>query len=512
MQAVPLVMASVVVLVCAAFATLLIRGAREEEKSVPGFSRIDRSVGAKLELLVAVLKEILPTASVLIIVLTLVVALAGMSILTDAVETRGTFTVPSIKVSWGNITMIKLVKAVPVDEAIGFVGALLHNVTGSHSIVGAYLVKVADEPIRVEGVRSPKLVVIGFDNCCDSKYAISCGALDSPSPPFFCVDENELRNYLYVNGSLPLMPIQAFIGNEPVLPPPNSVVVASLDSASRLLGYEEAVANVVLVRGYAPPSVIGGSLGALVSEAWIVGGDGALVLTSEPVSTLEEVALAVFLSIAIAVAVSGAVHSMIPHVEEVASKLLISGFPSWGSTVIYYTAVLVLLTSALVAYSMIAAVAGLPTGVGHLVLVSAFLLTSLTRTPRTGNHVKLSEAVEDSLYVKIKGCDINGVIEDVVSAIRRTEFFVSEELTIKRGADKVFIRSRSIFSETWGIGVDVEVLISSLGESSCSVEVRASDWSIEEISASMTKSVRSLALSRIRSVIELWGLVHSSSH
>lgn len=512
MEAVAVIMASIIMLASAAFAALIVSGAREKEEGVAGFSRIDRSVGAKLELMASILRKLLLTPSALIIVLTLVVALAGMAVLSNESRAQGTFAVPAIKTIGGNLTIIKLAEAAPVDEVLDIVESLLPNATSSYSVAGIYLVMIADEPIRVEGARTPKLVVVGIDSCCSGEYMIGCEALDSPNPPFVCVDEHELSGYLYIDGALPVMPIEAFIGNKPVFPPLTSVIVTSLDDASRLLGYEETVANVVLIRGYVPPSAMRESLGKLVSEVWVVTGDGALVLTSESVSSLKEVVLAAFLSIAVAVVVSSATRSMTPRVEEVANKLLISGFPSWGGTIIYYVVVVLCSIIAIVAYSGIAVVAGLPASVGHLILIGAFVSTSLAYTPRTRGFAGPGGVEADSFAVKIDGCAVDELLDDVISAIKRTEFFVIEELTIKRGIDKVFVRSKSIFSETWGIGVDIEVLISSVGEASCRVEVRASDWSIEEISASLTKSVRSLALSRIKSVIGLWRLGYSRSY
>lgn len=504
MEAFVVIMASIIVLVSVAFAALIIGGTREKEKRVSGFSRIDRSVGAKLELTVSILRKLLLTSSGFIIVLTLVVALAGMAVLSNESRASGTFTVPAIKTAEGKLTMIKLAEAIPVDEVHDIVDSLIPNDTSSYSVVGIYLVMIADEPIRIEGVRTPKLVIVGINCDCSGEYMISCEALDSPNPPFVCIDEHKLRKHLYVGSALPVIPIEAFIGNKPVFPPLTSVIVTSLDDASHLLGYGETVANIVIIRDYISPSALRESLGKLVSEVWVVSESGALILTSESVSSLKEVMLAVFLSIAVAVVVSSAIRSMTPRVEEVAGKLLISGFPSWGGTIIYYVVVMLCSVIAIMLYSGIAVVAGLSASVGHLVLTGAFVLTSLAHTPRTGGFAGTGEVEADFFTVKIDGCAVVKFLDDIISAIKRTEFFVIEELTIKRGIDKVFVRSKSIFSETWGIGVDIEVFISSMGETSCRVEVRASDWSIEEISASLTKSVRSLALSRIKSVIELW--------
>ncbi len=512
MEAVSAIMASIIVLASATFVALIISGAREKEKGVAGFSRIDRSVGAKLELMASILRKLLLTPSALIIVLTLVVALAGMAVLSNESRTQGIFTVPAIKTTGGNLTMIKLVRAVPVNEVLDIVESLLPNITSSYRVAGIYLVMIADKPIRVESVRTPKLVVIGIDSCCSGEYMISCEALDSPSPPFVCVDEYELSKYLYIDGALSVMPIEAFIGNKPVFPPLTSIIVTSLNDASRLLGYEGTMANVVLIRGYIPPSAMREPLGKLVSEVWVVSGDGALILASESVSTLKEVVLAVFLSIAVAVVVSSATRSMTPRVEEIANNLLISGFPSWGSTIIYYVAIVLCSIIATVTYSGIAVIAGLSVSVGHVILTGAFMLASLAHTPRSTEVTLSGGNLEDSFVVKIDRCNVNEFLNHIISAIKRTEFFVIEELTIKRRINRVFVRSRSIFSETWGIGVDIEVLISSVGEASCRVEVEVSDWSIEEISASLTKSVKSLALSRIKSVIELWMLRYYRSY
>ena len=504
------IMAAIIVVVMTAFLAFIIIGTKEEGRVVTGFSRIDRSVGAKLELMASILKKLLPTPSALIIILTLTVALAGMAALSSESRSQGFFALPVIGIK-NNLTMIKLANASPVDEALNVIESMLSNITSPYDIEGIYLVKVVDEPIRVVGVRTPKLVVVGVDNYSGDTYLISCEALDTPPPPFVCVNEDELRRYLYVDGVLPVIPIQAFIGNRPVFPPLTSVIVASLEDASRLLGYKVPVANVILVRGYVPSSTVRELLGNLVTEVWAVSEKGAFVVTSESVSTLKEVLLAVFLSIAVAVVVSSAVRSMAPRVGEIANRLMISGFPSWGGAIIYYVVVMLCSIIAIAVYSGIAIITGLSASVGHLILVGAYVLTTLVHTPRTVGFAGIDRFEADYLSVRLDECNINELLKDVISAIKRTEFFVVEELTIKRGSDKAFVRSKSIFSETWGIGVDIEVLISFVDKTSCRIEVRARDWSIEEISASLTRSVRSLALSRIRSVIELWRLGYSRS-
>ncbi len=510
MEVATAIMVLTIAVTSTAFIVLVISGIKEKEKDVTGFSRIDRSVGAKLELMVSILRKLLLTPSALIIVLTLAVSLAGMAVLSDESRSQSAFAVPFIKVE-SNLTVIKLVNVVSLNEVLSTIESLVSNTTGMYALEGVYLVKVVDKPIRVEGVRIPKLVVVGVDDCCDGVYLISCETHDSPDPPFVCVDEDELRRYLYADSALPVLPIEAFIGNRPVFPPLTSVIVASLKDASRLLGYEEPVANVVLIRDHVPPSYVRKLLGNLVSEVWAVSEKGTIIMTSEPVSSLKEVMLAVFLSIAMAVVVSSAARSMTPRVEEVANKLMISGFPSWGGAIIYYVVVMLCSIIAITVYSGVAIIIGLSTSVGHLILVGAFVLTTLAHIPRTTSFVGADRAKEDYLSARIDGCVINAFLEYMIAAIKRTEFFIVEELTIKRDDDKAFVRSKSIFSETWGIGVDIEVLISSVDKASCRVEVWANDWSIEEISASLTKSVRSLALSRIRSVIELWRLGYSHS-
>ncbi len=505
------IMALIVALASAAFTAFIVSGAKEKERRVAGFSRIDRSVGAKLELMASILKKLVPTPSALIIVLTLAVALAGMAVLSSESRSQSIFTVPVIRTG-ENMTMIKLVNAVSVDDILNAIKPLIQNVTDSCKVAGIYLIKVAEEPIHVEGVRTPKLVVVGINSCCEGRYLVKCEALDTPNPPFTCASEDDLLRYLYIDGELPVLPIEAFIGNEPVFPPFTSVIVASLDDASRLLGYGEAMANVVLIHGYVSPSAVKKVLGESLSEVWFVGENGALIMTSRSVSTLKEVVSAIILSVAVAVVVSSATRSMTPRVEEVAGRLMISGFPSWGGTIVYYVVVALCSVIAITMYAGIAVVARLSTSVGHLILVVAFVLASLINTPRIAGLATSDDSGISYLSAKIDGCSIDRLLEDIVSAIKRTEFFVIEELTVKRSDDSAFIRSKSIFSETWGIGVDIEVLISSLSRTSCRVEVRASDWSIEEISATLTGSVRSLAMSRIRSVIELWRLGYSRSH
>ena len=503
MDASTVVMASVIVLASASFLLLLANGLREKEKSVAGFSRIDRSVGAKLELMASTIRKIILTSSALIVILTLFTAMLSISVISYESRAEGAYTIPEVTVKEGNLTMIRLVKAIPVGEIHELLEAILQHTTGQHKLVSLSLVETLTEPIRVKGVHCPKLLVVGISNCCDANYLISCGATEEAESPFVCVDERELERYLFINGTLPIIPIEAFIGNKPVYPPLSSIIITSLDKASQMLGHDRPAVNVVIIRGRLPTSVAEKILGEYAEEVWIVGRDGAQVLTSKPVASLKEVLLSALLSLTVGIVVSSASHSIVPRVTDLAEKLLISGFPSWGGTIIYYIVMVLCSVAAILAYSITALMASLPTSVGHIILIGTYALTSALYTPKTGVLEERGASAEDTIVADVSGCSINDMIEEIVAAIKRTEFFVIDELVIKRSGVNAFIRSKSIFSETWGIGVDIEVMITVTYEGSCRVEVRASDWSIEEISASLTGSVKRLALSRISSVIGL---------
>jgi len=329
------------------------------------------------------------------------------------------------------------------------------------------------------------------------------------------INETLLQNAKILD-SLPLLPIQGYIGSKPIVTPPKYVLITSRTYLSTILDVGMNVATDIQITdlNFEPEK---GDVAFLyttlkrilpVRAVWVMTSEGVLVASKSQIPTKESVITALVASLLATIMAASLFTTVIPYIRKMSEKLSYEGFPPWASRMImfFYSTTLTWAPSAVV----------LPTITIVLGSVAAFnsLITSVlvwvTLTAYVYRAVRPSSLMTD-IYtppttryeIMIKGLSLQELTELVRRLITTNEFFTVEELESRVGKGEALIHARLNYVESWGSGLDINISAAE-SEGITSVSISINFWGIEEFSESITRNMIALALSRIAGGIRSW--------
>jgi len=369
---------------------------------------------------------------------------------------------------------------------IGVDGEVLNELTGSRNISGCLLCK--------EGMKGEVFVVKGFK--------------------LLCVDQTVLTESSLINDE-PLLPVQAYLGVKPVLPPAKNVVVLNRADALRIINasYDAVTDVVVLLYDYVPPSTLYSiidELGAsLKNLKYYLGNNTVLAYSVVPLPTGNSVITAIIASVLASVIIISIYTSLLPEIKVLYDRLAVQGSPPWNITLIIValtttTIFGVGVTEAALIYCTYGGVSAF-TSLITLFIVWASVTAYLNKKSKpksllTDVYVPVTRRYE--LAIKDSKYNVSELASTVCELIKSNEFFITDEVSVSQRGQVTYIHARLHYTETWGSGVDLNVSISRDDEVVVSISV--TPWGIEEISEAVVQNMMSLAVSRIAGGVRVW--------
>ncbi len=313
--------------------------------------------------------------------------------------------------------------------------------------------------------------------------------------------------------SIPLLPIEAYLGAKPVLPPPKYVLIGGMKDIEELAGLPKNYVTDVLLVNFTKVTDPAKMFSALsqtypVSKVSVIHNDVALVASSTQVPTMDSLLVAVVSSFMAVVLATSLFTSVIPYVKDLYRKLSYGGFPPWAMTIVLsiYVSMLAwgvgipILVYSYVTVGSVSAFNVLISALIVWVIMLAYVnygakpasLMTDVYTPPTPRYVVVS---------KIR--DIKTLTEVITRIIRTNEFFETQEIESRISGNEALIHARMNYVESWGSGVDLNIMINREEESTF-ISINTHVWGIEEISENVTKNMIALAISRIVGGVKAW--------
>lgn len=529
--------------VLAVFAYLIIRYALGRERhhgEVGGRGRV--STLSRVRFLTKVSITIMRNALTLLIATSIVLtALAAAYSATSRVG-YVSLRAPAEERSAGHsVLLLKFKQLIPASNASLILNSLLRAVApaGTHATIGWAAYHMLGSPIKVAlmGRVEDIYVLIGlpeealartFPKAAASGAELIYGAGVAPKVTvvtlklpnatvvrvkILVVPASEVRNSRLADG-IPLLPIQSYLGSKPVEVPPKYALIGGLRYVNSLIGEGGDLINTAyatLAGNVSVKRVIRawGAIRDYVSALTIIEGGRVVIVSGTEVPTLKSLATAAVSTAIACILCLSITASLVPKLRNLYRKLSLIGMPSWSVGVVnsMYTSLSVLAPGLAVTIASYALLGGVPA-------LNSLLTTLITWAAFTAYVCRKSgvrRGVSD-VYVQptpryvisVATTDLRGVLREVKASIEGNEFFDIEELEERMfGSSEAALHARLTYRETWGVGLDVEVL-ASVVEGYTHVSIYSNVWGIEEVSGTLMKDVLALALSRIVGRLRVW--------
>lgn len=329
------------------------------------------------------------------------------------------------------------------------------------------------------------------------------------------VNEKEIKE-LTIYDSIPLLPIQSYIGSKPVLPPPKYVLVAPISYVIKLFG--GGVTDVLVIGVRINESVLSSLLTYLsskypVSKLYYFSSDGVYLVSRTQVPTLRSLSTAALSAAIMAVLAIALFTSIKPYINTLYWRLTLQGFPPWGMNIVllsYVTFLVFAVGLPALAYVYLdlgsaSALNGLVTVVLTWLVMGAYVIKEI-KVPTLRSDVYVTSTEKYTVVTPIS--DIKLLTELINYSLRGNEFFRVEGIEEKVGSGEALVHGRLSYNESWGSGADVSVIITREEESTM-VSITTNVWGVEEVSDVIIKEIISLITSRIVGVIRSWEQLHS---
>ena len=328
------------------------------------------------------------------------------------------------------------------------------------------------------------------------------------------VGEDEIRD-LTIYDSIPLLPVQSYLGAKPVLPPPKYVLVGPIDKVRGILG--TGVTDILISGVSINASSLTSLLTALslkypVSRIYYFSPEGTYLASGTQIPTLRSLSTAMLSAGIMAVLAIALFTSIKPYISNLYRKLTLQGFPPWGMRIVLlsYIAVLTLMVISPTLGGVYLCLGGVSTLNGLVaalitwIVVSAYISKEV-RVPSLMSNVYVPPARKYALMTSLR--DVGMLADLITSSLRSNEFFRVEGIEERVGSDGALLHCRLSYNESWGSGADVNIVISR-GEDLTTVSINTSVWGVEEVSDVIINEMVSLITSRIVGVVKSWEQLH----
>ncbi len=315
-----------------------------------------------------------------------------------------------------------------------------------------------------------------------------------------------------------LIPTQGYIGPKPIFPPLNSVYITSLSRAIKILRLNTTYATEVVIslKGNTSYEVTNKLLDNIanavnkhefIERAYLALGNATYAYSRTLIPSINSFIIALLTSTISAMVIIAILSSLIPELLDLYRKLMIIGLPPWGGRIIAYIFIFIfIMILGIITLSLIYLGYG-PTSTFNSLIT--FTIVSLSSLAYITKVVKVKELVRSESYIPVrrhytyvvKSVNVDYVENVVKNSLVTNEFFDVEEIESKRYRNEVIIHSRLNFRESWGSGMDLNIILST-HDDVVKVYISTYPWGIEEISESMLNTMIALAISKIVGAIK----------
>ena len=419
---------------------------------------------------------------------------------------------------------IEFSKVVRYDEVISEV---MEHIGGFIRSCSSYLRVVLEEPLNLSTAQDLIYVVVGVDEellkeltgRADVSGCIVCSnapqgvIVEENGIKLLCVSPSKLTSATLIDDE-PLLPVQAYVGVKPVLPPPKNVVILRKDRALRLLNmtYDGISDVVIILNSYIPPHTLRGiisELSDIKSLKYYLTNGTVLIYSTIPLPTERSIIVALIASLLASVIIVSIYTSLLPEIKLLYDRLAIQGMPPWGITLIIaiLTSTTILgvgIVETAIIYSIHGGVSAFTSLItSAIVWISAFSYLNKKSKPKsllTDVYAPVTRRYD--LAIKDAEMSIDELVNIVCEIIRSNEFFIVDEISAKIHGSAAYIHARLHYTETWGSGLDLNITIGRNSE--FLVSISATPWGIEEISEAVVQTMMSLAISRVVGGVRAW--------
>ncbi len=410
------------------------------------------------------------------------------------------------------IAIVKLAR--PYTENLA-INALTQVLPENASLTLLYR-SVLDKGLIVEGIPGVKWVAVGVSGSLAKELNVTYGTIltgcrgtytevwvDSLKVYVRCSAEELFR--LRVAPLEPLLPVLGYLGTEPIIPAPDMVLLSDIHTMAEVLNLSDALVTDIVIRGAVGLDQVRRLTELLeVDSLYYYSGDSVVVVGSARVITTEALVSTALVLLSCVVLVTVAYRSLIPEFKSIYNMLLLQGLPPWGISVAIATHAILLITIGTVTSS--ALVYKLFTAKQALVSATVCLLSGTislavvvrevgAETLSYGAYTPVVERHELVIPVAER-VSVDELVNIVRKAFETNEFFDMEVFEYKSWGTESIVHCRATYREMWGVTVSSFIGIT-LSESLVKVFISVDIGSVEELSESMSNSIKALVVSKV---------------
>ncbi len=313
---------------------------------------------------------------------------------------------------------------------------------------------------------------------------------------------------------VPLLPVQSYIGTKPVTPPPKYVLVGDIDAVNSLISVpRDTITDVLVVSGTGLFNLH--TLTQLVrnadfSRVWFLDGRKLYVISTVQIPTTRSMVVALLSSATATVLCLAVASALLPSLKNLYLRLSIQGMPPWGASIINtaYTMLVALVpgvTVVLYSYHYLGGVSAFNSLISA-VITWALMFTYLSlksKPPKLRTDVYSPPSQRYVIFLRRK--EITEIVQEISRSLQGNEFFELLEFETKAQGNEAVIHARLAYIESWGVGADMSILVTSADEGTY-VNISCMIWGIEEVSEAIMNNVLALLLSRVVGRLKSWEL------
>ncbi|MEM1664425.1 MAG: hypothetical protein QXN90_00730 [Zestosphaera sp.] len=326
------------------------------------------------------------------------------------------------------------------------------------------------------------------------------------------VDSNLLKSYT-IFYKTPLVPIQGYVGTEPITVPLQHVLISTYDNLMELVGSEELMATDIVINNLSESPNLMKVFEFLearypVTEAAVAGGGYVTYVSETRIPTPDSLISAILSSITASIIIISIFSSTTPYLRELRSKISFMGFQPWAMTIIIvsYTFTSIMFPGLLTLTYVFVSMGSASTLNSVVTLIISWIASTTYIILRVKPEKLVTEAYMPPTprYVLMSSItDINKLVEFVIKLIKTNEFFTVEDVEWRIEGDEAFIHAKMNYVDSWGSGIDLTIFINVTSERSYT-NISSVVFGVEEVSESMSRSINALAISRIVGGVKAW--------
>ncbi|MEO3993384.1 MAG: hypothetical protein QN229_03625 [Desulfurococcaceae archaeon TW002] len=393
---------------------------------------------------------------------------------------------------------------------------------------------VLDQPYQLEKNKKLIYVMIGVENTILKDLGISkelpeFSFIYSEVPEESMIDYILINNdrikttLIHVNSSLlrsytifyktPLIPIQGYVGTEPIIVPLQHVLISTHENVMKVLNYEEPLVTDIVITNLSKlpdPTRVFELLETQypVTEVAVAGNGQVTYISETRIPTPDSLISAILSSVTASIIIISVFSSTMPYLTELRSKISFMGFQPWAITIIIigYTLTSIMFPGLITLVYVFVSMGGASTLNSMVTLIISWFASTTYIILRIKPEKLVTEAYMPPTprYVLMTPVtDLKKLVELIIKLIKTNEFFTTEEVEWKIEENEALIHAKMNYVDSWGSGIDLTIFIN-ITSGGTYVNISSMIFGVEEVSETMSRSINALAISRIVGGVKAW--------